>query len=176
MAENTMFEYGEFVDNLKIELNSYKSTPIGLWIETASRYVNGFAEEEVRRLVPLEKRRNDGVFFTDSLLAEKVLEVLQPCFNEQSVIYDAACGVGNLLIAAATYLHKHNIQPDNKKYLLGTDIHIEFVQAANLRLQMNNLLLLPEKTTNVSQQKKGYFIHQRNALIANKSTIRPRKS
>lgn len=168
MAENTMFEYGEFVDNLKIELNSYKTTPKKLWRETASRYVNGFAAEELRRLVSLEKRRNDGIFFTDSLLAEKVLEVLQPAFNKQSVIYDAACGVCNLLIATANYLHKHNIQPANKNYLLGTDIHPEFVAAANLRLQMNNLLLLPGKTTNVSRQKAGYLVQKKNGLVSNK--------
>jgi disulfide oxidoreductase YuzD/SAM-dependent methyltransferase len=163
-----MFEYREFVDNLKIELNLYKSTPIRLWIETANRYVNGFAEKEVRRLVSLEKRRNDGVFFTDSLLAEKVLEVLQPCFNAQSVIYDAACGVGNLLIAASNFIHKHKIQPANKKYLFGTDIHTEFIEAANLRLQMNNLLLLGKKTNKIAQQKRGYSIHKQNGLIVNK--------
>jgi N-6 DNA Methylase len=167
MAENTMFEYEEFVDNLKIELNSYKTTPKKLWRETASRYVNGFAAEELRRLVSLEKRRNDGVFFTNSLLAEKVLEVLQPTFNNQSVIYDAACGVCNLLIAIANYLHKHNIQPANKNYLLGTDIHPEFVAAANLRLQMNNLLLLSGKTKNVSWQKTGYLVQKKNGLASN---------
>lgn len=167
MAENTMFEYGEFVDNLKIELNSYKTTPGELWRQTASRYVNGFAAEELRRLVSLEKRRNDGVFFTDSILAEKVLEVLQPYFDEQSVIYDSACGVCNLLIATANYFHKHNIQPANKNYLLGTDIHAEFIAAANLRLQMNNLLLLPGKTVNVSNQKKGYLVQKKNGLVSN---------
>jgi hypothetical protein len=167
MAENTMFEYSEFVDNLKVELNSYKTTPKEEWRETASRYVNGFAAEELRRLVPLAKRRNDGIFFTDSLLAETVLNVLEPSFNEQSVIYDAACGVCNLLIAAANYFHKHNIQPANKNYLLGTDIHAEFVEAANLRLQMNNLLLRPDKTTSLSKQKRGYSIQTKNGLVPN---------
>lgn len=167
MAENTMFEYEEFVDNLKVELNSYKTTPKELWDKTANRYVNGFAAEELRRLVSLEKRRNDGVFFTNSLLAEKVLEVLQPAFNKQSVIYDAACGVCNLLIATANYLHKHNIQLTNKNYLLGTDIHPEFVTAANLRLQMNNLLMLPGKTKNISKQKVGYLVQKKNALVSN---------
>ncbi len=162
-----MYEYGEFVDNLKVELNSYKTTPKELWRGTASRYVNGFAAEELRRLVSLEKRRNDGVFFTDSLLAEKVLEVLEPSFNEQSVIYDAACGVCNLLIATANYFHKHNIKPANKNYLLGTDIHAEFVEAANLRLQMNNLLLLSEKSVNVSKQKQGYSVQKKNGLVSN---------
>lgn len=168
MAENTMFEYEEFVDNLKIELNSYKTTPKKLWRETASRYVNGFAADELRRLVSLEKRRNDGVFFTDSLLAEKVLEVLKPSFNEQSVIYDAACGVCNLLIATANYFHKHNIKPTNKNYLFGTDIHSEFVAAANLRLQMNNLLLLSGKTSSMSKQMTGYIVQKKNGLVSNK--------
>ena len=66
MAENTMYEYKEFIDNLKVELNSYKKKPREVWKETAGRYVNGLASEELRRLVSLEKRRNDGIFFTDS--------------------------------------------------------------------------------------------------------------
>ena len=163
-----MLEYGEFVDNLKVELNSYKNTPEKKWKETASRYVNGFAAEELRRLVSLEKRRNDGVFFTDSLLAEKVLELLKPSFNEHSIIYDAACGTCNLLIAAANYLNKKNIKQLSKNYLLGTDIHAEFVEAAKLRLLMNNLLMLPNKTSNVTAQKKGYSIKQKNGLVSNK--------
>lgn len=162
-----MFEYGEFVDNLKIELNSYKTTPKDLWEVTASRYINGLAAEELRRLVSLEKRRNDGVFFTNNLLAEKVLEVLQPTFNKQSVIYDSACGVCNLLIATVNHLHKLNIQPSNKNYLLGTDIHPEFLAAANLRLQMNNLLMLPGKTYNISKHKVGYSVKKKNALVSN---------
>jgi hypothetical protein len=167
MAENIMFEYREFVDGLKSQLNSYKTTPKELWRKIASRYVNGFAAEELRRLVSLEKRRNDGVFFTDSLLAEKVLNILKPSFDEQSVIYDSACGVCNLLIATANYLYKHNIQPANKNYLIGTDIHAEFVEAANLRLQINNLLLLSDKTDYVSKQKKGYSIQKTNGLVSN---------
>lgn len=167
MVANTMFEYLEFVNDLKIELNSYKSTPQKIWRETASRYVNGFAAEELRRLVSREKRKNDGVFFTESKLAERVLEILQPTFNEQSIIYDAACGVCNLLIATANYLHKRNIQPDNKNHLLGTDIHNEFVIAAKLRLQMNNLLLLPNKTFNLLKQKQGYLIQRKNGLVSN---------
>ena len=167
MTEYTMFEYEEFVDNLKIELKSYKSTPKELWRETAYRFVNGFAAEEVRRLISLKKRRNDGVFFTDSLLAEKVLDMLQPSFNKQSVVYDAACGAGNLLIAASNYLNKVRIQPISKNYLLGTDIHSEFVGAANLRLQMNNLLLLSKKTNDIAKQKNGYLIKIKTGLISN---------
>lgn len=162
-----MSEYREFVDNLQLELNSYKNTPKEIWRETASRFVNGFAAEELRRLVSLEKRRNDGVFFTDSLLAEKVLELLKPSFNEHSIIYDSACGTCNLLIATANYLNKNKIKPLNKNYLLGTDIHDEFVEAAKLRLQMNNLLMLPSKTSSISSQKKGYSIHKKNGLVSN---------
>ena len=161
-----MYEYKEFIDNLKVELNSYKKKPREVWKETAGRYVNGLASEELRRLVSLEKRRNDGIFFTDSRLAEKVVELLEPSFNKQSVVYDAACGVCNLLIAVSNYLHKHNITPANKNYLLGTDIHQEFVEAAKLRLQMNNLLQNP--SADKVQQKNGYAVQQKNGLLPNK--------
>jgi len=163
----TMFEYTEFVDNLKIELNSYIKTPKKLWRETASRYVNGLAAEELRRLISVEKRRNDGIFFTDSMLAEKVLKILDPSFDKQSIIYDAACGACNLLIASANYLHQNNIHPANKNYLLGSDIHSEFLAAGNLRLQINNLLMLPDKISDLSKQKKGYSLKKKNALESN---------
>lgn len=164
-----MIEYSEFVESLKANLNSYKHLPREQWNQTAHKYVNGFAAEELRRLVDIKKRREDGIFFTDSVLAEKVLETLKPSFTEHSVIYDSACGAGNLLIAASNYISRHKIVTVNKNYLLGTDIHPEFITAAEQRLQMNNLLNLADNIKfNKAQQKTGYRLQAKNGLLNNK--------
>jgi hypothetical protein len=164
-----MIEYSEFVDKLKIELNSFSSTPKEIWEKTAIQYVNGFAAQELRRLISLENRRKDGVFFTDSLLAKKVLQILKPSFTKDSVIYDSACGAGNLLIAADAYFKQQKIKPANNNYLLGTDIHNEFVEAAKLRLQINNLLNHVDAggTNIILKQTENYLIKEADGLKKN---------
>ncbi len=170
MAASNMIEYKAFVDELKFELNSYANKPKHFWAEKAVRYVNGYAADELRRLVGLEKRRKDGIFFTDSELAKKVLKVLKPAFNKNSVIYDGACGVGNLLISVSDYMRESGIFPDNPNYLLGTDIHSEFIEATSFRLQMNTLLHTSLNETKVSTNIKfdsGYDIRQADGLVDN---------
>jgi len=170
MAASNMIEYKKFVDELKSELNSYANKPKYAWAEKAVRYVNGYAAEELRRLVSLEKRRKDGIFFTDSELAKKVLTLLKPSFNKDSVIYDAACGVGNLLISVSDYMRESGINPVKPNYLLGTDIHVEFTEAAAFRLQMNTLLhtsINGDTITSKVKLNSGYDIRQVDGLIDN---------
>ena len=70
--------YNEF--NLKLEkgINSFLTEPLVKWKETAIKNVNGLAGEELRRLISLDIRRKNGAFFTDSLLANEVLQLLKP--------------------------------------------------------------------------------------------------
>lgn len=167
MAISNMIEYKTFVDELKVELKSYINKPKEIWAEKAIRYVNGLASEELRRLVSIEKRRGDGVFFTDSELAKKVLQLLAPKFTKDSVIYDAACGVGNLLIAVSDYMRIADITPQQSNYLLGTDIHTEFTEAAAYRLQMNTLLHASTLAGNKIKLNSGYDIKCGNGLVDN---------
>ena len=96
-------DYQEFVAELNANLDEWLKTPRGEWEAFAVKSVNGLASEEVRRLVSLDNRRQNGIFFTDSKLANRVLRGLQPVFTKQSKIYDPACGAGNLLISVADY-------------------------------------------------------------------------
>lgn len=157
-----MKEYSEFVDKLHVEYKAFRSAPKSTWHEKATRYVNGLAADELRRLVSLETRREYGVFFTDSLLAEKVLQLLKPSFTGNSFIYDAACGAGNLLIAVSDYIKKLNINFDGTTHLLGTDIHNEFVEAAKIRLQINGLL----KQSNSANPKHTPKLSKEYSIVA----------
>ena len=58
-----MKEYKEFTKQLRTEIKSFLSTPKELWNEIATKNVNGLAADELRRLIPLETRRDNGAFF-----------------------------------------------------------------------------------------------------------------
>ncbi len=164
-----MKEYKIFTDQLKTEVKSFLSTPKELWNETATKNVNGLAADELRRLIPLETRRDNGAFFTDSLLAKKVLQFLKPTFNKDSFIYDPACGAGNLLIATLNYIIESNINLKWESHLLGTDIHKEFVEATKLRLITNRILQQPRLSASKynAEKSKKYFIQKANGLLKN---------
>lgn len=133
--------YKEFVNALSLNLKDYEHTPIGEWKKLADKCVDGLAADELRRLVTLEARRKDGIFFTNSDLAKTVFNQLRPKFSKTSVLYDPACGAGNLIIAAQNFLFENKIKLDDREHFLGTDIHREFIEAAELRCTINQLLL-----------------------------------
>jgi len=135
-----MKKYRQFVNLLESELQSFQEKPKNEWKETALKYVDGFAADELRRLITLKKRRKDGTFFTHSELASKVLFLSKLKFTKESVIYDPACGASNLLIAVADYVRKQTGIKNFETNLLGTDKHEEFIEASRLRLQMNQLI------------------------------------
>lgn len=135
-----MKEYNQFVEKLKIDLESFTPETKETWFDAATKYVNGLASDELRRLVGIETRRDYGAFFTDSLLATKVINYFKPSFNCDSYIYDPACGAGNLLIASSDYMQRTGVDFNPSVQLLGTDIHQEFVEASKLRLKTNIVL------------------------------------
>jgi hypothetical protein len=103
-------------------------------------------------------------------LARNILHKLRPTFTKDSVIYDPACGAGNLLIAAADYIQDSGISFDGQKQLLGTDLHKEFIEATKLRLATNFLLKQPTNALvkpKVGDLKK-YQIKQVNGLAKNR--------
>jgi hypothetical protein len=143
-----MVEYKAFVEHLDNSLIVFKNSPEEDWHETALKYVNGFAEEELRRLVSLEKRRNSGAFFTNHTLAEKVLLSTKFRFNKDVTFYDPACGAGNLLLAACDVFGEQIVRNRLQCVLLGTDLYQEFVDAAKLRISINALLKKTFNNTN----------------------------
>lgn len=162
-----MKEYTQFVNNLKSELTNIPSEFSDTWVNSAKKYVDGLASEELRRLISLKARREYGVFFTAKSLARKVLKQLQPSFGESSFIYDPACGAGNLLIAASDWLESKKIKPKNEIYLAGTDLHPEFSNACVLRLTMNYILQRQDKFNTLQKIPTYYSVTTANGLIDN---------
>jgi len=159
--------YISFVNELQSHFSRYSIQSEKRWIDKALNLVDGLADSELRRLVNLETRRVFGAFFTPTKLAKRVIEDLFPKQDANSIIYDPACGAGNLLLATWDYLNANKISPKNEQYLIGTDIHTEFVDAAKGRLAIKRLISAFENTKNSSLNSDCFNIIQLDGLTDN---------
>ncbi|WP_162931259.1 N-6 DNA methylase [Streptomyces sporangiiformans] len=105
--------------------------------------VDGEASEQLRRLVPLDYRRQVGAFFTPAPLKQRVSDMLKSGARSERYL-DPACGSGDLLLAASQALPiqeslKGTLE-DWTDRLHGWDINSEFVEAARFRLLIAALL------------------------------------
>ncbi len=66
--------------------------------------LNGQPSKVLRSLIPLSELRQSGVFFTNRDLADQLVELIASDIEKVKVIYDPACGVGDLLLACARRL------------------------------------------------------------------------
>lgn len=135
------------------------------WNARCFAALNGEANKELRRLIPLEVRREFGAFFTGTDLSARLLSHGLN-IGSQSVFYDPTCGMGDLLLGVAKGLPlgstvKHTLRLWGHQ-LAGTDLHSEFVAGAKMRLA-----LLARQRHGVSIVLKGsgedYFPHIRVA-------------
>ncbi len=101
--------------------------------------LDGVAGKELRKLVELPARRAFGAFFTGSELAEKLLATLS-LQSDEHFIYDPTVGAGDLLLAGARRLPCEQTLAATLtawgQCLAGTDLHAEFVEAAQLRVAL----------------------------------------
>lgn len=104
--------------------------------------VDGEASEQLRRLVPLDYRREVGAFFTPAPLKQRITSLLR--MSDSTVYLDPACGSGDLLIAAAEALPTGpSLDATLKDWtdrLHGHDLNGEFVEAARHRLTIAAML------------------------------------
>lgn len=105
--------------------------------------LNGEPSRELRRNVPIEQLRADGVFFTGERLAKFALSRLRSTVSSKSRILDPACGAGDLLLRCSQLLPNSGCLLDAQqlwnKCLIGCDITPEFVTACQHRLRLKLL-------------------------------------
>jgi N-6 DNA methylase len=128
--------YQAFVDQLNEHINARDLMSPESWLAKSSLFVDGQAAGELRRLVDIDTRRAYGAFFTDSDLAYDVIVKSGIILGENAVIHDPAVGAGNLLLAVWKFIQSKNASIK----LTGTDIHSQFIQAARLRLQIQDAI------------------------------------
>jgi hypothetical protein len=127
--------YSAYVSKLKrLAVESHR---IADWDSRVEAALNGQASVELRRVAPVKTRRKFGAFFTGTDLGSKLIGY-GANINATSVFYDATCGMGDLLVAAARKLPLCKTLPDTLRQwgrqLTGTDLHREFIQGARTRL------------------------------------------
>ena len=111
------------------------------------RILNGEATMALQRLVPINIRKDAGLFFTSKKISEKVASRVIPMLQRGSKIFDPACGAGNLLIACARHLPiGHNLSETLTLWsdkIFGYDLYAEFIRATQLRLVLLALSIHP---------------------------------
>jgi hypothetical protein len=100
--------------------------------------LDGEASQELGRVVPTSRLREEGIFFTGSHLTDLLLQRIENDNIQDAVFYDPACGAGDLLIACARHLPverslKRTLEVWNTQ-LAGHDLHSEFVRITKARL------------------------------------------
>ena len=100
--------------------------------------LNGGAATSLRRLVPYSARRTAGAFFTPTPILTATTQFLTGRLTSSSVVYDPACGAGDLLLAAARGLPSDTTSPPALHYrIIGRDLCPQFTAAARRRLLLH---------------------------------------
>jgi len=106
----------------------------------AIRNLDGYASAQFRRLVPRDTRRAAGTFFTGSTLRQRMLTPYRHVIEAGASVVDPACGIGDLLLAAADQLPT-KLAPEDRlqrvqRQISGLDLHAPLVDAAAARLAL----------------------------------------
>ncbi|HXI23443.1 MAG TPA: N-6 DNA methylase, partial [Pyrinomonadaceae bacterium] len=100
--------------------------------------LDGGSSAALRRIVPIDKRRELGAYFTPSSLANETVQAFQEDVPTSVTFMDSACGAGDLLLAAARLLPVRRTLSETlavwNTQLVGFDLREEFVRAAKVRL------------------------------------------
>lgn len=100
--------------------------------------LDGQPSARLRDLVPLSARRAAGAFFTGRQLAQRAIEPYVPTLAGPAIVFDPACGVGDLLVACARHFPLgEGLAPTVDRWgarLHGFDIYPQFIRAAKARL------------------------------------------
>ena len=130
-----MRDYQRFVGHLDSLLRDLANGNIRH--EEIEQALNGGAATELRRLVPYSARREAGAFFTPTTITTATTRLLEGRLTSTSVVYDPACGAGDLLLAAARAFPCGQFGRDAwSRQLVGRDLFPEFTAAARRRLRL----------------------------------------
>jgi N-6 DNA Methylase len=162
-------EYSNEIRNILNKIILNKSASYNTIIKSI---LNGKTTKELNKLVALQYRKDNGIFFTGSRLSEKVVNKIKLLLNDGLTVIDPACGAGNLLLFCLDHLPKKNSLLETLKFwseiVYGYDLHEEFIITAKLRFLLHAIQLFPdEKVTYAKLEKYFYNIKIKDSLATN---------
>ena len=130
--------YRKYTADLQDLLLSIANDGVDQHLEALASAVDGQAAAELRNLVKLSARREQGAFFTTSALRAKAVPVSPYDEADEVVYFDPACGAGDLLVESAMRLPVFDSLGATVQHwgehLLGCDVEPLFVETTKLRL------------------------------------------
>ncbi|MCK5763827.1 MAG: N-6 DNA methylase [Clostridiales bacterium] len=132
-------KFSEYSDRLESLLNSSSIMNISEFNKNIeSEIVNGTSAKVLEKLVSYKIRKENGIFFTNSVISNQLADIISSMLKKGCTIIDPACGSGNLLLSCAKYLPRGNDIEETlsiwSKLIKGYDLYTEFIKAAKLRL------------------------------------------
>lgn len=129
-----------FVAEVQAILSNHPNCMLDDDQSSASDILDAGASRALSNLVPMELRRENGVFFTSKHLASIVWKRAMSSLTERSVIVDPACGAGDLLLPPVRYLVQQKKSGKLNEMIRAADIQKSFAEAARKRLQLTALV------------------------------------
>ncbi|MCQ3804857.1 MAG: hypothetical protein OXC98_10445 [bacterium] len=128
--------YQKYTADLQDLLLTIANDGVDQHLEALASAVDGQAAAELRNLVGLSARREQGAFFTTGALRAKAVPT--PPHDDEVVYFDPACGAGDLLVESAKRLPVSDSLGATVQHwgehLLGCDVEPLFVETTKLRL------------------------------------------
>ena len=147
--------FGEYANEIQDILNSIAHSSPTIRTSRITNILNGKTTRALKRLVALEYRKNNGIFFTGSQLSKKMAGIVKPILNDGAKVIDPACGAGNLLLFCLYHLPKKATLIETLEYwsdiLYGYDLYEEFVLTARLRFLLYTVYLFPNEKISFNQ-------------------------
>jgi len=142
----------------------------GDWTRRVAAALNGEPGRELAEALSLRTRRKMGAFFTGETLAQQAIPHFKGASHQ--IFFDPACGVGDLLLAAARLLPVRRILQATLdswgERLAGCDTNPEFARAAKTRLVLlaRQRGVPADKTKSLDLQSVFPLIEVRDGLSA----------
>jgi hypothetical protein len=169
VKEQHLEAFSEYANEIYGILNSIIYDNEKVSEELINSILNGKTTSELKRLVSLKYRKSNGIFFTGSILSEKVANKVKHFLKNGQKVLDPACGAGNLLLFCLYLMPKKSTLYETleswSNTLYGYDLHEDFVLTARLRFLLYAISLFPnERFSYFDIEKFFYNIEVKDSL------------
>jgi type I restriction-modification system DNA methylase subunit len=114
------------------------------------------ATNTYEKLLPLEDKKTNGIFYTDVSLSRQILETLP--ISREAIILDPCCGTGSFLFSAYQAGYKH---------LFGADIDGESIAISKYYVPNGNFVRLDTLGNSHNRVKKAFNLQTIDCIVGN---------